>query len=98
MKETEMKLLVLLMLLFSVGFSSSDKIQQDCLSYEPATVALKGTISRKTFAGPPNYESIKKGDERETYWVLHLTKPVCVNADMPNGETPEKNVSHIQLV
>ena len=35
---------------------------QDCLSYQPAAVTLKGVIARETFAGPPNYESIKDGD------------------------------------
>jgi hypothetical protein len=95
-----MKLLVLLILLLVSGFSSNEKLSQDCLSYESATVTLKGEISRKTFAGRSNYESIKEGDEPETYWILHLTKPNCVNGDksMPNGESSENNVSDIQLV
>ncbi|HEX5734736.1 MAG TPA: DUF4431 domain-containing protein [Blastocatellia bacterium] len=99
-KETEMKLLVSLMLLFGVGFSSNASMPQECLSYEPATVTLNGKITRKTFAGPPNYESLKEGDTPETYWVLHLTKPICVNGDenMPGGEEPERNVSNIQLI
>jgi Domain of unknown function (DUF4431) len=94
-----MNSLVLLILLSGVSFSWNEKLPQDCLSYEPSTVMLKGKIGRKTFAGRPNYESIKKGDEPEIYWVLRLTKPICVNGDesMPNGENPEKNVSDIQL-
>jgi hypothetical protein len=93
-----MKLLVLLMLLFGIGFSSNE-MSHDCLSYESATVMLKGEISRKTFPGRPNYESIEEGDEPETYWILHLTNPICVNGDesIPNGENPEKDVSDIQL-
>ena len=43
-----------------------------CRSYEPAVVALHGTLVRKTFAGPPNYHDIRKGDEAETYWLLNL--------------------------
>lgn len=95
-----MRLLFALMLLFSTGFSSSAKPPQGCLSYEPATVTLNGKITRKTFAGPPNYESIKRGDAPETYWILRLARPVCVNADesTPGGEETEKNVSDIQLV
>ena len=94
-----MKLLIALVFLFGVGFSSNEKMPQDCLSYEPAAVTLKGKISRETFAGRPNYESIKEGDEPETYWILHLSKSICVNGDesMPNGENPEKKVSDIQL-
>jgi hypothetical protein len=36
-----------------------------CLSYEPAVVTLSGTLVRKTFPGPPNYKSVKKGDKPE---------------------------------
>jgi Domain of unknown function (DUF4431) len=92
MKEAEMKLLVSLLLLFGGGFSPNAQMPQDCLSYDPTTVTLKGKLSRKTFAGPPNYESVKKGDAPETYWILHLTRPICVS-----GDEPEKNVSDIQL-
>jgi hypothetical protein len=100
MKETDMRLLVALMLLFSSGPLSNVKPPQGCLSYDPATVTLSGKVGRKTFAGPPNYESIKRGDEPETYWILRLNSPICVNADenMPGGERPEKDVSDIQLV
>ncbi len=95
-----MRLLVALMLLFSSSTSATVKPPQGCLSYESATVTLSGKTARKTFAGPPNYESIKRGDEPETYWILHLTSPICVNADenMPGGKGTEKNVSDIQLV
>jgi hypothetical protein len=51
-----------------------------CRSYEPALVALHGTLHRKTFAGPPNYRDIRKGDKAETY-SLHLDSPICVSQD-----------------
>ena len=87
-----MRFAVLLMLLISaVSFEARQR--RDCLSYEPSTVRLKGTILRKTFAGRPNYESVKKGDEPETYWIFHPAKPVCVA-----GDEPETNVRDIQLV
>lgn len=88
-----MALLVWLILLFGSGFSSTGRLPQDCHSSDPATVTLKGKMIRQTFAGPPNYESIKKGDSPETYWILQLTSPICVN-----GEEAETNVSDIQLV
>lgn len=95
-----MKLLVSLILLFGVGSSSNAMMPQGCLSYEPATVNLKGKITRKSFAGSPNYENVKKGDTPEPYWILHLIRPICVNADekIIGGEKREKNVSKIQLV
>jgi uncharacterized protein DUF4431 len=55
--------------------------RRPCLSYEPAVVRLNGTLVRKTFAGPPNYENIRRGDRPETYWLLSLSQPVCVNED-----------------
>ncbi len=95
-----MKRLVSLILLLGVGFSSNATTLKSCLSYEPAAVNLKGKITRKTFAGPPNYENVKKGDTPEPYWILDLIRPICVNADekIIGGEKRGKNVSKIQLV
>jgi len=95
-----MYLLVLLLFLCVSGLSSPEQKPQDCFSYEPATITIKGEISRKTFAGRPNYESIKKGDEPETYWILHLSKSVCIDngAKATPDDVPEKNVSAIQLI
>ena len=71
-------------------------LDQQCLSYEPDQVELKGTIRRQTFPGPPNFESVAKGDRPERYWVLHLAQPICVAA---NSEwEKETGVSDIQLV
>lgn len=95
-----MKWLVSLTLLFGVGYSTKAMKPQDCLSCEPATVILRGKISRKTFAGPPNYESVKEGDTPESYWILHLSKLICVNADekIIDGEKWEKKISSLQLI
>lgn len=69
---------------------------QRCLSYEPNKVTLNGRIKREIFAGPPNYESIAKGDKSEAIWVLHLAKPICLKARGDWKE--EKNVADVQLV
>jgi hypothetical protein len=77
-------------------------VKADCreyLSYEPATVTLTGVIVSKTYPGPPNYESIRKGDEPETYWLLALSTPICIAQKSPNDAYPaEKNIYQIQLV
>jgi hypothetical protein len=98
-----MILVALFVSLFQVGILSAERSTPACLSYEPATVTLKGTIERTTFPGPPNYESIKDGDAPETYWVLHLAEPVCVDAKTnspdpydPDNE-PERNVARMQM-
>jgi hypothetical protein len=69
---------------------------QGCLSYDAAGVQLTGMISRKTFPGPPNYESVRRGDEPETYWILHLAKPICTTASADSDA--ESNVTEIQLI
>ena len=71
-----------------------------CLSYEPSVVALHGVLIRKTFAGPPNYSDIRKGDKAETSLFLNLDWPVCVNVDKsePDLNPSRKNISRVQLV
>lgn len=70
-----------------------------CLAYEPAIVTLRGTLIRKAFPGPPNYESVRKGDREEVYWLIRLASPVCVDAD-PSSDlnSSEKGVKEVQLV
>src|SRR5215831_7668862 len=74
--------------------------QSTCLSYGPAIVTLNGTLVRRTFPGPPNYESVKKGDEPETYWFLDLPESICVNEDkaQPDLNPKQSGIHEIQLV
>src|SRR3954466_11302095 len=85
------RFLALIFFLFPAAASA-----QDCLSYDADRVELTGTLSKKTFPGPPNYESIKKGDKPETYWVLHLAKPICTAAS--GDQDAESNVTDLQLI
>ena len=87
-----MTLLLLLLLITTEPRS----VAQTCVKYEPETVSLTGTIKQHTFAGPPNYESVAKGDQAERVWVLHLARPLCVSASGDREE--EKNFSDVQLV
>jgi hypothetical protein len=50
-----------------------------CLEYGPTR--LVGMLVRHTYAGPPDYESVTKGDEPGVVWVLQLDERVCVNAN-----------------
>jgi hypothetical protein len=74
--------------------------QSQCLSYEPIVVTLSGTLVRKTFPGPPNYESVKKGDRPETSWFLDLPESVCVNESKtePDLNPQQSGIREIQLV
>src|SRR5262245_41708555 len=71
-----------------------------CFHFEPAVSTISGTLVRKTYAGPPNYEDIKSGDRPETGWYVRLAKPICVTGtpgDEVNGED-ERGVDLVQLV
>jgi hypothetical protein len=72
---------------------------QGCVTEEDEIVAI-GELSRETFAGPPNYESIQKGDAAETYWILTVRPPVtfCPLADAKGRPHPIGSVSRFQLV
>jgi hypothetical protein len=71
----------------------------ECFNYEPETTILTGKIIRKTFPGPPNYESIKDGDEPETYWILISANPFCVNAEKGDPSYSfESGIKDVQLI
>jgi uncharacterized protein DUF4431 len=71
-----------------------------CKSYEPAVVELHGRLVSKTAAGPPNYQDIHKGDEPETFWLLKLDSPICVDQDnkQPDLDPAHQNIRSVQLV
>jgi hypothetical protein len=46
----------------------------DCLNYGP--VELVGHLEQRIFAAPPNWTSVKDGDERVEVFVLTLPQPI----------------------
>jgi hypothetical protein len=50
--------------------------QAACLNYGPAS--LTGRIVRQTYAGPPDYESVSKGDRPIVIYLLQLNYTLCV--------------------
>lgn len=68
--------------------------------YEPNITKLSGTIVRKTFPGPPNYNSIAEGDTPETGWYLKLNGTLDVQADKKSdlNNVDERDVKDVQLV
>ena len=45
------------------------------------TIEVSGELSRPTFAGPPNYEDVRKGDAPEPAYILTLVVPFCIVGD-----------------
>ena len=70
-----------------------------CLSHA-GRQSLDGVLVARTFAGPPNFESLKDGDRPERYWLLRLPKPICVADDPsdPDMGAGAKHVREIQLM
>ena len=89
--------LSLLVFLLAAGFSNASG--QNCLEYGPV-VSLTGRLSSRVFAGPPNYESIKRGDRKETAIILTLAAPACITAnDSANTfDVAETDIRAVQLV
>jgi hypothetical protein len=65
--------------------------------YEPEIDTIVGVIQRQTFPGPPNYESIKNGDEAERYWILNLDEPVSIKG-IDEIDIDEKDAKRVQLI
>src|SRR5882724_8364367 len=89
--------LLMTTLLLLVGFCSSASGQK-CLEYGPA-VSLTGTLRSQVFPGPPNYESIKQGDRKETAIILTLAARACTTGnDLQGIDVPETGIREMQLV
>lgn len=53
--------------------------EYSCLEYGPNSIV--GRLVRQTYAGPPDYESVTKGDAPQVIWILQLDQRVCVDAN-----------------
>lgn len=64
------------MFILALGTSAAPASATGCFDYGP--IQLSGTLVRQTYAGPPDYESVTKGDAPVTIWVLSLDRTLCV--------------------
>jgi len=89
----------LFFLVFACVFNYSKvAANSKCLAYEPEIISVTGIIHPETFAGPPNYSSIEKGDEALKYWIITLDNEICVNKNTDEGNIPEYQIKVMQLV
>ena len=90
-------ILFITLLSFDLAAKSNNKIY----FYQPEKVTLTGKLFLKTFPGPPNYESIKRGDRPERAWYLKLDKKIDVllNKNIPamGNDEDERNIELLQL-
>jgi hypothetical protein len=66
------------------------------LHYGPE-VQLTGTINQEKFPGPPNYESIAKGDAPEDYWNHKTRLLIDVREMEPDGNEQPKPITSAEL-
>lgn len=90
-----MKIVRLVLLIMTLCLSSLCAANNPQVYAEPNTVQLDGVIIMLTFPGPPNYESINKGDKAETGPYLLLNHPIDIK---DNNEAVIKNVKILQLI
>ncbi|MBA2340691.1 MAG: DUF4431 domain-containing protein [Pyrinomonadaceae bacterium] len=95
MRATLLLCLIALFCIYNSSTASGER--QACLSYEPTVVTLAGRITKHIFPGPPNYESVRRGDAPETTWVLHLARPVCIERGQDEIDEREEGVMDLQL-
>jgi hypothetical protein len=88
-----MQVLIAILLLTAAAWSPS--LAADCLYY--GDVGLTGRLVQQTYPGPPDFESVAKGDEPLVIWILQLDRATCiVSADSSYSST--YNEREIQLV
>lgn len=71
-------ILLLMCIFLFISNTAKAKHKNHLVYYEPAKVVLSGKLDLQTFPGPPNYESIKSGDEIETHFYLKLNRAINV--------------------
>jgi hypothetical protein len=85
--------------LIFIGFLSAIArpavVDASCLEY--GIVNLSGTLVRQTYPGPPDYESVTRGDEPQIIWILQLDRRICV-VDSDSGYSRDYGEREIQLV
>ncbi|MGY4516710.1 DUF4431 domain-containing protein [Lysobacter sp. HA18] len=69
----------------------------ECLRYEPSVVALSGTLSTRTFYGPPNYGEDPLTDSRERQVLLRLDAPMCTTTSPDGDDVAEKGQREVTL-
>ena len=73
-----------MILLSTIACSGS--VAAECQRY--GIVSLTGRLVQQTYPGPPDYESVTKGDQPLVIWILQMDRPICVaglNSSYPSA-------------
>ena len=91
------KTTLILLAMVLLGATGCQNIPGDDIGRQK--VSVNGHIVLRVFPGPPEYESVAKGDRPDTYWILVADHPVKDN--LPTGfdpPVPPEGVSELQLM
>jgi hypothetical protein len=58
-------------------------------------LSFEGTLNYRIFAGPPNYEDVRKGDTPEPTYILTRAEPMCASGD--EFVDPRDKFSQVQI-
>jgi len=85
---------VLLLIGLTLGLASAANAA--CLDLKQTNVlSFEGTLNYRIFAGPPNYEDVRRGDTPEPTYILTLTEPICASGD--EFVDPRDTFSQVQI-
>jgi len=85
---------VLLLIGLTLGLASAANAA--CLDLKQTNVlSFEGTLNYRIFAGPPNYEDVRKGGTPEPTYILTLTEPICASGD--EFVDPRDTFSQVQI-
>ena len=85
---------VLLLIGLTLGLASAANAA--CLDLKQTNVlSFEGTLNYRMFAGPPNYEDVRKGDTPEPTYILTLAEPICASGD--EFVDPRETFSQLQI-
>jgi hypothetical protein len=90
---TPRPILSLALLLTAASWSAS--LGAQCLYYGDAS--LTGRLVQQTYPGPPDFESVTKGDAPLVIWILQLDTGICIVSSDPSYPNVY-NEREIQLV
>lgn len=91
--EYEIKCYILAVLFVLAGTAAASEACLDVRGAESAV--LRGTLTYRIFAGPPEFEDVRKGDLPEPGYILKLDRPVCAEGD--EDVDPATMVDRVQV-
>jgi len=84
------------LLVYCLAFATAGAAKAACIDLkETNTFSFHGTLSYQIFAGPPNYEDVRKGDAPEATYLLKLDEPICATGD--DFLNPSERIDKVQV-